>query len=133
MEAAKPLRMLYAMMQGLHTHHGVVAIESRPCEAADCIRTIADTLNWRVETLEASQVNLNDLEARDSPLSQKVRHAVSSDLIYVFVLQGFPPAAMQDAAYVNRLARLARNLRIVLAMDGPPAQLHGWRLADLRD
>lgn len=132
MEARNPIRLLFAMMQGVHSHHGTVAIEQSPCQAAACMREVANALDWRVETFEASHVNLNDLEARDSPLSQSVRHAISSEHTYVFVMQGFPPEAMQDMAYVNRLSRIARNLRIVLAMEGPPAQLHGWRLADLR-
>ena len=132
MEADKPLKLLHALLRAPHTHHGVVALEAGPCDAARCARQIAESLDWRVETLEAPQVNLNDLEHRESPLSRIVRHAVSSDHEYVIVFQGTIPAALADDEWRGKLERLARQVRIVVAMDGPPGQLHGWKMADLR-
>lgn len=132
MDNAKSLKMLHALLRAPHGHHGIMVIESGPCEAAQCAREIATALDWRVETLEGPQVNLNDLEVRESPLSQMVRHAVSSERDYIVVMQGVPPAAMADAEWRGKLERMARNVRLVIAMNGPPGHLHGWKLADLR-
>lgn len=132
MQADKPLKLLHALLRAPHTHHGVVALEKGPCDTSQCVREIATSLDWRVEVLEAPQINLNDLDHKDSPLSRTVRHAVSSDNEYVTVFQGAPPEAMMDEDWRRRLERLARMVRVVIAMKGPPAQLHGWKMADLR-
>jgi hypothetical protein len=132
MDNAKSLKVLHALLRAPHGHHGIMVIENGPCEASRCAREIAEALDWRVEVLEGRQVNLNDLEARESPLSRMVRHAVSSDKDYLVVIHGVPPEAVADEPWRRKLEGLARNVRLIVAMDGPPGHLHGWKLADLR-
>lgn len=132
MEPAKPLILLAAMLEGARSHNGTVVIEAHPCEAAEAAREIAKVFDWRVETLEASHINLNDLDAPQSPLAQTIRHAVNSDSTYVIVIQGDAAALLADERSEQRLARLARSLKIILAVERPPGHLRGWRLADPR-
>lgn len=130
--ANKAVRLLHAMMQGTRSHQGTIAIDELGGSAATFLQEIADELDWRVVRFEASQVNLNDLEVPESPLSQTLRHAVNSDHVYVLILQDMRPAAMEDDEHLAKLERLARSVRTIVTMREPPARTRGWRLADLR-
>lgn len=131
--ANKAIRLLYAMMKGNHAHQGTIVLDGLRSRAASVMEEIAQELDWRVTRYEASQVNLNDLDWPQSPLSQTLRHAVNSELVHVIVLQAMTPAALEDDEYLAKLERLARSVRVIVSMETPPARTRGWRLADLRD
>ncbi len=131
--ANKAIRLLHAMMKGNHAHQGTIVLDGLRFRAASVLDEIAQELDWRVTRYEASQVNLNDLDWPQSPLSQTLRHAVNSELVHVIVLQAMPPAALEDDEYLAKLERLARSVRTIVSMETPPARTRGWRLADLRD
>lgn len=70
-------------------------------EAMSVIRTVVETLDHRIEVMDADRTNLNDLEVWDSPMRQMARFAHESDKTYVFLLRGWVKAMGEDPRMVN--------------------------------
>ena len=85
----------------------------------------------KIETLEGPRVNLNDLDASDSPLSRTVRHAQQSEIRHILVMRDVRPEAFGDATWFRKLEALANRVTLVVEMCGAPTSDHGWKTVEL--
>lgn len=101
---------------------GIVIGETRPCQATETVTDIARTLDWRIETLDADRLNLNDLEASTSPLRAMLRHASQSDRTYAIVVRGVVPEMLEDPRLASMAIYASRHNQLVLVMEGNPPE-----------
>lgn len=132
------IRLLDAIAGGIRKAPGpegddrIVAVSREPLLALDAVRTIATTLDWRVDTIDAVRTNLHDL-VEESPLRAMVRFAREADHQHVVVVQSAVPALLADETYRTLLQGMAFDLPVVLCMEEPPQDAHGWTVVDLRE
>jgi hypothetical protein len=101
---------------------GIVIAESRPYQASETMINIARTLDWRIETLDADRLNLNDLEVSTSPLRETLRHASLSDRTYAIVVRGVVPEMLNDPRLASMAIYASRHNLLVLTMKGKPPE-----------
>jgi hypothetical protein len=81
--------------------HGVFVVDGPGSQGLQALRTIVETLDYRIDVMDADRTNLNDLEVWNSPMREKARFAYGSDRTYVFVLRGWVPAMAGDPRIAN--------------------------------
>lgn len=118
--------------RGASNHVVAILDRNEPLLATSALRTIAHALDWRIDVLDAVRTNLNDLESRDSPLSETVRHAGRSDLRHVIVLQGCVPEMLSDKNQSGWLKAIALHAPLVVCMEQDPGSSGPWTVVDLR-
>lgn len=124
--------LTHALTKQKATRNGIIVVEKELGQGARVIRRIAQVLDWRVEVFDAPKVNLNDLEERQSPFYQTIRHAIHSDLSYMLIFQDVSIKAMQDEQFEKKLTNLAYDLPVLVLLEDVPTRIYGWNICDLR-
>ena len=70
-------------------NYGVFIVDNARHEAVEVLHKVVETLDHRIEIMDAKRTNLNDLEVWDSPMREKARFAFASEKTYLFVLRGW--------------------------------------------
>jgi hypothetical protein len=97
--------------------YGVFIVDNARSGALGALRTVVETLDYRIEVMDADRTNLNDLEVWNSPMREKARFAYASDRTYVFVLRGWVAAMGKDPRIDNYRASFGGAGRAVILSD----------------
>lgn len=110
---------------------GVFIVDNARGEALSALRTVVETLDYRIEVMDADRTNLNDLEVWNSPMREKSRFAYASDKTYVFVLRGWVKAMDKDPRIDNYRASFGGAGRAVVLSDTPKGVPEHFVVCDL--
>lgn len=97
--------------------YGVFIVDSARGEALNALRTVVETLDYRIEVMDADRTNLNDLEVWNSPMREKARFAYGSEKTYVFVLRGWVKEMGEDPRIDNYRASFGGAGEAVILSD----------------
>jgi len=111
--------------------YGVFIIDNARGEALSALRTVVETLDYRIEVMDADRTNLNDLEVWDSPMREKARFAYGSDKSYVFVLRGWVKAMGKDPRIDNYRASFGGAGQAVILSNTPEGAPDKFVVCDL--
>jgi len=94
----------------------VVATDSS-FAVVDGLREVCGALGWPIAIHDADRTNLFDIRESASPLAQSIRHAMSSERQWLFVLRGSNRALLDDPRYAALLDQWGRSARLVVVTD----------------
>jgi hypothetical protein len=96
---------------------GTVVATDSPTAIVDGLRAVCGALDWTISIHDADRTNLFDLREGPSPLAHSVRHAMSSERNWLFVLRGSNRALLDDPRYAALLDQWGRSARFVVVTD----------------
>ena len=99
------------------TPWGVFIVDNARGQALGALRTIVETLDYRIDVMDSDRTNLNDLEVWNSPMREKARFAYASDKTYVFVLRGWVEAMGKDPRIDNYRESFGESGKAVILSD----------------
>lgn len=119
-----------SLQRGGQNSFGVFVV-AKGYDAMSVIRTVVETLDHRIEVMDAERTNLNDLEVWDSPMRQTARFAHDSDKTYVFLLRGWVPAMGEDPRMINFRECYGGSSIPMILSDTPEGMPDNFILCDL--
>lgn len=99
------------------TPWGVFIVDNAQGKALGALRTIVETLDYRIDVMDSNRTNLNDLEVWNSPMREKARFAYGSDKTYVFVLRGWVEEMGKDPRIDNYRESFGGSGKAVILSD----------------